>query len=393
MYLDKWEEKALSGEYGEALQLAMKLVVRVGEALGAERLVAITHAHASGVSYDNIGDPGLDFVKTLFEMGGRVSVFSTFNPVGVSIGVDSFLNTDTTLLEKQREIIRYLVGMGFKLSATCTPYMLRKPRLGEHLAWGESSAVVVANSVYGARTNREGGPVALAAALAGRIYEWGLHISENREPSVYVRYEGPPLDEPYSGLLGYIVGLNTTAIPYIDAVFTGMRGVVSFAAALASTGNQAMALIKNVSPEDKGPPRHASDKLVYTLDDLVRLKKDLENADTSEVEAFFTGCPHHGLEVVEYIENMLAQTGVQRLLKPIWVAVPAVGIDKSTIEKLKNKNIILLPGTCPVVSRLKGVVKALATDSLKTVFYLPQRHSVRVKIMSLEEFIKYYGVK
>jgi hypothetical protein len=394
VYLDKWEEKALNGEYGEAVQLAMRLIVKVGEALGAERLLRISHAHVSGISYDNIGEAGLEFIKSLYEMGGRARVFSTFNPVGVSIGVDSFLNRDRVLVKKQEEIIRYLIGMGFKFSATCIPYMIREPRQGEHLAWGESSAVVVANSVYGARTNREGGPIALAAALTGRIYEWGLHLSENRKPSIYVKYEGSPLDEPYSGLLGYLVGLNNpSTIPYIDARFGSRRGVLSFAAASAAAGNLAMTIIRGVSPEDEGPPKYTEDKVVYDFNDLLKLKKDLENAGTEEVEAFFTGCPHHSVDVIGYIEDVFIRMGLRKVSKPIWVSVPAMTVDRGVVERLRSRNVVVLPGTCPVVSRMRDIVKAIATDSLKTVFYLPRRHGISVRIMSLKEFIEYYGEK
>ncbi len=394
MYLDKWEEKALNGEYGEAAQLAMRLIVKVGEALGAERLIRISHAHVSGISYDNIGEAGLEFIKSLYEMGGRARVFSTFNPVGISIGVDSFLNRDRVLVKRQEEIIKYLVGMGFKFSATCIPYMIREPRQGEHLAWGESSAVVVANSVYGARTNREGGPIALAAALIGRIYEWGLHLDGNRKPSIYVKYEGNLLDEPYSGLLGYLVGLNNpSTIPYIDARFGSRRGVLSFAAASAAAGNLAMTIIRGVSPEDKGPPKYTEDKVVYNFNDLLRLKRDLENAGIEEVEAFFTGCPHHSVDVIDYLEDVFVRMGVRKVSKPIWVSVPAMTVDRGVVERLRSRNVVVLPGTCPVVSRMAGIVKAIATDSLKTVFYLPRRHGIGVRIMSLKEFIEYYGEK
>jgi len=175
MYLNNIQEKMLAGEYGWAVKKAMEIIVKVGESMGAEKLVEIAHAHVSGVSYSNIGEAGLEFLKEFVEKGGRVRVYSTINPGCIDLSGESRV-IDKAFYEKQVLINNILREMGFQQTYTCIPYIHRVPKTGEHLSWSESSAVIYANSVYGARTNREGGPLALASAITGYTYYAGLHV-------------------------------------------------------------------------------------------------------------------------------------------------------------------------------------------------------------------------
>ncbi len=394
MYLSRLEEQMLNGEYGEATAKALKLIVRVGEALGAEKLVEVTHAHASGISYDNIGEAGLGFIRDLHRAGGRARVFATYNPIGVELWGPSVLPAPPEFLEKQFEIIKSLEAMGFRRSVTCIPYLMRRPRLGEHLAWGESSAVAVANTLYGARTNREGGPIALAAAITGRIYHWGLHLDENRKPTVLLRYQGARLAEPEAGVAGYIAGeVFQDRVVYVDADVEAPRGVQAMCAAAAAAGSTAMCVVRGVSPEDNGPPSEVEDKLSLDSRDVARKKEEIAPAGLEEAELFFTGCPHHGPDKVYEIVRLLDSAKIKRLSRPLWVAVPGYAARelRPIAKRLAERNVHVLPGTCIVVSRLRGVASVVATDSVKTAFYLPRRHGVNVSLASLKEFIAYYG--
>ncbi|BES80688.1 aconitase X catalytic domain-containing protein [Pyrodictium abyssi] len=395
MYLTREEERILAGEEGPSRQLAMKLIVRVGEALGAERLVRVSHVHVSGVSYSNIGDYGLEFIETL-AASGRVAVYSTFNPAGFPLGdVEPPYTVPSEDARKQKRIIDALIRMGFEPSGTCIPYTLREPRPGEHLAWGESSAVAVANTLYGARTNREGGPVALAAALVGRTYLWGLHLDENRRPTKLVKVEASIRDGLAAGVLGYIVGSRFSGeVPYIDVNPLDKWQVVSLCAAAAASGSTAMCVIKGVSPEDQGPPLGV-EKVAVDRRDIEAAREEVETAGIDEAELFFTGCPHHPKRAVSKILQVLERYGVSRLRRPIWIAIPggAAGSLRKAIAGLRERGIHVLPGTCLVVSTLsKAGIRAIATDSVKTAFYMPRRHGVRVALSSLEDFVKKYGV-
>ncbi len=384
----------LRGDMGEAVAEAMRLIVRVGEALGAERLVEISHAHASGISYDNIGDPGLEYIRGLAERGGRARVYATYNPVGMSLLDEQPVRLTREYVEKQLEILRSLEAMGFRRSVTCIPYAMRRPRAGEHLAWGESSAVAVANTLYGARTNREGGPVALAAALTGRTYLWGLHLDEERRPRILLRAEAPePLGEPWAGVLGHIIGrLYGGDIAYVDAPVEAPRGVQALCAAAAAAGSTPMCIVRGVSPEDRGPPREPLDKLSLGWRDLVREARGIASAEPWEAEVFFNGCPHHGPEVLRRVEALLDRAGARRLRRPLWIAIPGYAATdpgvRALASRLRARNVHVFPGTCPVVTRLRGAVRVVATDSVKTAFYLPRRHGVDVALASLEEYIR-----
>ncbi len=182
MYLTKEEELILTGEYGYALQKAMEILVALGEIYGADRLIPIKSAQVAGVSYKNIGNAGIEFLRDFVDAGARVSVYTTLNPAG--IGNDEFM-------EKQAEVLELYRRMGgIEATSTCTPYYgANLPKFGDHLAWSESSAVSFANSVIGARTNREGGPSSLAAAIVGKTPNYGLHLDENRKATVKVKVE------------------------------------------------------------------------------------------------------------------------------------------------------------------------------------------------------------
>ncbi|MEB3825136.1 MAG: aconitase X catalytic domain-containing protein, partial [Desulfurococcales archaeon] len=214
LYLTREEERIYNGEYGEALQKAIRVIVKVGEALGASRLIRIRHAHVSGISYNNIGDAGLGFIEDLYRSGARFKVETTINPVGTDMDNPYIVPGVTPeFVSKQAKIIKYLSAMGAKPVMTCTPYYVDTIKPGWHLAWGESSAVAYANSVIGAWTNREGGPLALLAGILGKTYYAGVHLPENRLPRTRIVVEKYVEDQAYAGIIGKLVAEKTRRKP------------------------------------------------------------------------------------------------------------------------------------------------------------------------------------
>ena len=122
--------------------------------------------------------------------------------------------------EKQNLVIKAFEKMGILVSCTCTPYLIGNlPLYGEHLAWSESSAVTFANSVIGAKTNKEGGPSALAAALVGKTPCYGLHLDENRVPDVHVQINTKLSKLSDWGALGFAIGKKAeNKIAYITGL-------------------------------------------------------------------------------------------------------------------------------------------------------------------------------
>src|SRR3972149_5209097 len=182
-----------------AQRKAMEILLALGEIGGAESLVPITSAHVSGASYKLIGGAGVEFIDD-FAGGTRVAVPTTVNPLGTDLAQWRELGIPEAFAEKQARIARAYEAMGTRTIFSCTPYEHGvRPGLGEHVAWAESNATCFANSVLGARTNREGGPSAPAAAIVGATPDFGLHRDEGRQPTILVgvprrRRRGPLRD-------------------------------------------------------------------------------------------------------------------------------------------------------------------------------------------------------
>jgi predicted aconitase len=222
----------------------MEILVALGESFGAERLLPVNNVHMAGSSV---------LVEDIRKQGGKFVTRVTTNPTAVDpsqwreIGIPE---SDTTL---QVRLTGAYAGMGANTCNTCIPYLVgNMPRFGEHMAWGESSAVVFANSVCGARTNREGGPSALATALTGRTPEYGFHLTENRYGSFLVNVETPMRDMTDYGTLGYFAG----KIAGQDTpVFVGLpnnptlEDLKALSAALAASGAVSMFHAVGVTPE------------------------------------------------------------------------------------------------------------------------------------------------
>src|SRR5439155_248597 len=172
------EQRGLRDDGTPAQRKAMQILLALSRLSEAERLVPITSAHVSGASYKMIGDPGLEFLED-FARDARVTVPTTVNPLGTDLRQWRDLGIPAEFADKQERIARAYGSMGVRPSFTCTPYLVgARPAFGEHVAWAESNAVCFANSVLGARTNREGGPSALAAAIVGATPDYGLHKDE-----------------------------------------------------------------------------------------------------------------------------------------------------------------------------------------------------------------------
>jgi len=197
----------LAGERGEAVQRAMEIVVTLGRIYDAERLLPIESVQVAGVSYRNLGEAGLEFLRDWADKGARVRVRTTLNPAGMDLKNWRRMGISESFAGKQAEVVEVYTSMGIQPTCTCAPYLVgNMPQYGQHVAWSESSAVSYANSVLGARTNREGGPSALAAAIAGRTADYGLHLDQNRRATHRVEVRCP-VRRPYEfAALGYLVG-------------------------------------------------------------------------------------------------------------------------------------------------------------------------------------------
>src|SRR6266705_935551 len=263
-------QRHLVEEGTDGQRKAMEILLTVGRLADAPRLVPITSAHVSGASYKMIGDPGLEFLEE-FAQSARVSVPTTVNPLGTDLAQWQELGVPATFAEKQARIARAYETMGVRPSYSCTPYLLGvRPALGEHIAWAESSAVCFANSVLGARTNREGGPAALAAAIVGATPEYGLHADEGREPTVIVKVRTKPRGIAYS-LIGLVAGERVgDGLPFFRG-FHGTEGDLKWLGAVLADSCLEVTLLEHrfgtvATPSGKGAyylPSLSRQKVVF----------------------------------------------------------------------------------------------------------------------------------
>ncbi|MEM2975938.1 MAG: aconitase X, partial [Candidatus Bathyarchaeia archaeon] len=225
------------GEFGWAKQVCMKILVKLGELFDASRLIPIDSAHVSGVSYKTLGEAPADFLKALADAGEKVAVEATLNPQSLD-PKHLAKRLPKNLVEGQLKLCKIFDKLGFQKSFTCTPYYIKAPRKGAHLAWAESSAVVYANSVLKAWTNREGGPSALAAAIIGKTPDCGIHRIENRKPKAFAEVEASLEDETDYGALGIFLGkILEDKIPQIKGLRNpSLEKLKQLGAALASAG-------------------------------------------------------------------------------------------------------------------------------------------------------------
>src|SRR5215210_1223156 len=196
----------LGGASGEAPRQALELQLEVGEFFGAERLVPVSNVHMMG-DVEVMGDGGLEFMRRMADLGARCAVNTTTNARCFDFDYVELLNQDAGTAEKERELISLLQRMGVITADTCINYQsLYQPHPGEHVAWGDTGTVIYANSVLGARSNFESGPVAFAAALTGRTPAYGFHLDEPRRGNILVQLEATPKNLADWGAIGKLVG-------------------------------------------------------------------------------------------------------------------------------------------------------------------------------------------
>jgi hypothetical protein len=252
--LDAEEQAMLRGEHGPAAMDALKFQLEVGNFFGAKRLVRITHAHVMG-DIEVMGDGGLGLLRKMADQHARCAVPTSSNAQCMHFHHSSQLRQDAGEQEKEREILGLYGRMRIAATDTCIPYQtVYQPKLGEHVAWGDTGTVIYANSVLGARTNYEGGKASFAAAITGRTPAYGFHLDDVRVGNLRVLMEAPMRDIADWGALGKIVGhphQDYLCVP----VFEGVGRVPlsdelkHLGASLASYGSHAMYHMIGVTPE------------------------------------------------------------------------------------------------------------------------------------------------
>jgi len=397
------DQAMLDGANGPTTAMAMRLVTSFAESLGAGRLLDITRAHVDGCMHH--GRVSLDFVERLVEGGGQVRVPTTLNVGSIDLIHPELVQLGVKENREAARIMRAHEDLGCIPSFTCAPYQtLFRPDFGEQVAWGESNAIVFANSVIGARTNRYGDFIDLACALTGRAPAWGLHLDTNRRARVLYRLTGfPTSPEPTDSLftgVGLIVGSDAGgAVPAIEGLPPPRDEdqLKALGAAAASAGAVALFHAVGITPE--APTLAAAlhsgqaERIVaVTPTDVTDALARLSTVpDGTPIIAVCLGTPH------------FSRAEWDRLLLMVSVAAPRRGIPvyvntgRETLRGLETEGLLdgmakhgLIPvaDTCTylttVLRRLDG---AVMTNSAKWAHYAPGNIGATVAFGALEDCI------
>lgn len=387
----------LSGARGEGVRFAMQMIVRVAEVFSAERLIDVSWSHVA--SAYNQGPANIDFAKKLVAANTRVAVPTTLTTCSLNL-----LKDDSASDATARQLIDLYVKMGCDSVMTCAPYLAgREPGFGDHLAWCESSAVVYANSVLGARSNRYVEFVDMCAAVTGRVPYYGLHEYEQRAATVLFRIAGIPdewLDDDwFYHALGILVGRDCG--PHLPAL-AGLPAdctreqLRSLGSAAASSGSLSMFHAIGITPEAKtreeafqgAQPLRTLD---IGADNICAAACGLGRVDSERLDAVCVGAPHFSYREFETLDKLLHGRRIARSVR--FYAATASSVvqqleDTGMLERLSECGIEFVTGRCTYYRpALPGTEGHVMTNSAKWAYYSPSALGCHVSFASLAECV------
>ena len=408
LHLTEDEQAMLAGEQGPAVALSMRIITELGRIRGATELVDIDSVHIDGCIF--YGQAGLDFAQRLVALGGQVRVPTTVNVGSVDLIHPTLIlqNTDREkwVFEGGRDLMQAYVDLGCRQTWTCAPYQMdSRPDVGRHIAWAESNAIVFANSVLGARTDRYGDFVDIAAAITGKAPKGGLHLDAEREGDVVLDCtslspETLALDVTYP-VLGYLAGAiaGTT-----NPVFVGLPSDVSedslkaVGAAAASSGGVALFHVVGRTPE--APTLEAAlgshvDAPVHhiTAQRLNAARQELSTAREDKLDAVSLGTPHASVdEIAEAHAAIVAgpplADGVAFYIST-GRSVFAEAERRGLVQPLEEWGVTFVLDTCTyVTSILRPGTRTVMTNSGKWAHYAPGNMGVDVVLATLDECVR-----
>jgi predicted aconitase len=402
LQLSTAERRMLDGDDGPAVAAAMRLIVTMAGVAGAEQLVEVSAAHIDSCLYH--GTIGLDFAERLARDGGRVRVPTTLNVAALDLLHPELVTLDDETRSRARRLMDAYVEMGCQPSWTCAPYQLPdRPAVGHHIAWAESNAIVFANSVLGARTERYGDFIDICAALTGRVPLAGLHRDDGRRAQVVLELAGLPpaafADDELYALVGHAVGrLADNLVPAIVGLpaTTSEDQLKALGAAAASSGSVALCHVVGVTPE----AATLEACLASNVDSRTRLIGPAELrsawdelstvADGRRLTAVSLGTPHLSLAEFEQLMPRLVATDIAPRVT-VYVStlrhVVAELEQRGWLTLLERPGVQLVTDTCtyitPIIAAEPDTV--VMTNSAKWAWYAPATIGVEVAFGSLAD--------
>ncbi|MGD0264713.1 MAG: aconitase X catalytic domain-containing protein [Candidatus Methylomirabilota bacterium] len=403
MFLTDEERRILDGAFGEPQRIALGVLLKLGEAYGADRMLEIMSAHVVGSSYQIAGEAGIEIYSQLVAQGARVKVRTTSDPGSIDFARWREFRTPADYAERQIKIAELLDRMGVIPTWTCTPYTtFNVPRFGEDLGWSESSAVVFANSVIGARTNRLAAYVDICAALVGRVPRFGLHVSECRRGEVLFELDprlSASFEDHYFPALGYRVGQVTgDRIPVVAGVkHATVDQLKAFGAAAAASGSVALYHMVGITPEARtveealgGQP--PAERVGIGPREIAQTVEQMSTGKGGAVDVVGVGCPHASIDQMQRYAALLRGKRVHMGVQ-LWICTNTVVEEMARrmgyIETIEQAGAKLMVGTCHNDCPLGAWgFRRLATDSGKFAYYTPTTVGTECVFASTEACIQ-----
>ena len=379
MHLTREEEDGLDGKNGHPISTAYKILLSIGKATNAERLIPVEWVHLSGVNYNTIGDAGAEFL-TKYSEEARFVVPTTINPMGYDSNKQN--NLSDNFKKQQGKIANAYEKMGSIPSFSCIPYELFElPERGHNVSFAESNAAVMANSVFGLHTNKESSLSALASAITGKAPYSDLRIDSTRNPKIKIKIDKELKTELDYGLLGYFSGksVKESCVSFGSSVSNmDMYKTKSLAAALGTSGACGMFSIKDTHDET----------ISFGKEEEKSTMDELNTTDSGDVIAL--GSPQLGMYEMEQLSKLMIGKEFSKKCM-IFCARPVYEKScKSGVAKILEKagaNIICDACTClsPLLSRdeYDGVI----TNSVKAAHYLNKSNGISVCLKDLKSII------
>ncbi|OJJ61726.1 hypothetical protein ASPSYDRAFT_64967 [Aspergillus sydowii CBS 593.65] len=378
----------LDGANGEAARISLKIIIRMADMMDAKELMDVSQAHADGAWY---GPGSVAFGQRLRDWGGRFQVPTTINSLNVDQKRWRALGVSSDFGSACDDLAKAFVDMGGKISFTCAPYLLETaPKLGDPIAWGESNAVIYANSVLGARTLKNPNMLEALIALTGRAPKAGPYVDENRLASIWLKVappKGAENDDSFWPIAGYALGAIANArIPVItelEHMKPRKDDFKAFSAAFATSSSSPMFHMVGLTPE--APTLEAACRQGIKPEAVEVNWKDLDaiwdefnhGSEPREIDLISFGNPHFSFQEIKAVANLCQgrkKKGDVAVIVTCGRAQYGLASQAGHVGELEKFGVQFLQDTCwcsieePVIP---NNTKTIMTNSGKYIHYGP----------------------
>ncbi|HZA48953.1 MAG TPA: aconitase X catalytic domain-containing protein [Nitrososphaera sp.] len=382
MELARDEEKALDGNCGEAIATAYRILVAIGEATGAKKLVPAKWAHISGVNYNTIGNGGMQFLQR-FSTSAKFAVKTTINPMGYDRSRPEGI--PHSFQERQENIASSYERMGATPSFTCTPYeVFDLPQRGTVVSFAESNAAVFSNSLLGLKTNKESALSALASSVTGKTPLSDLRLEEARNPKIAVESDFDFRTELDYGLLGYFAGnavRDNSCVALNSINKPDIIEAKALCAAIGTSGSCGMFTLEG----------KAKEKISFGKKEAQAVMDELSTANNADIITL--GSPQLGINELKLLAKL---TETKKFTKRCIVfcsrTIYDYAVKVGLAGKIEKSGVDFRCDSCtcftPYVT--KDRYDAVITNSVKAAYYLSKFNKVKVALKDIKTIAKEY---